>query len=148
MIVPLLPREKLQFAYELAFFPPRLLQVWNGVKKGLASDRKVLAELVDMALSLHQALPESGYASQRALMRLAIYQANARSFGMVTALVNLRKALGARSRFKVTTVPGSLVRDIGLPPLCHDTSSKPPRAAFPAPRDGSDHESSNRSVND
>ena len=111
------PREKLQFAYELAFYPPRFHALWKQVKNDNIENKGKLLELVEMALTLHQALPESGYASQRALRRLALYQADSRAFGMVTTLKNLRKFLGRSTPFKISEVPGSMVRDIGLPPL-------------------------------
>ena len=72
-------REKLQYCYELAFFSPRLNEAWRRLKAGEISDRDELGELLDMALLLHQALPSDGYASQRALNRLALYQAKARA---------------------------------------------------------------------
>jgi len=112
-------REKLQAAYELAFFPPRLHEVWNQIKKGEVSQPAALADLVDMALCLHQALPDDGYASQRALKRLAGYQADARAFGTVLCLRNMRSRLGRKGRFPVRIVPGHMIRDMGLPPFCH-----------------------------
>lgn len=108
------PREKLQLSYELAFHPPRLNQMWNRVKKGAPPEG--IKELLDTALLLHQALPESGYASQRALQRLALYQAKSRAFGMVRFLKNIRSTLGC-GELEQHVVPGNLVRDIGLPPL-------------------------------
>ena len=57
------PREKLQMAYELAFYPPALHRVWNLIKNNAVDDLSEISSLVDMALSLHQALPEKGYAS-------------------------------------------------------------------------------------
>ena len=76
-----------------------------------------LVEILDMALSLHQALPDDGYASQRALKRLAGYQADARAFGTVRCLMHMRSRLGRTSRFAIKVVPGHMVRDIGLPPF-------------------------------
>jgi len=74
--------------------------------------------MLDTALLLHQALPDGGYASQRALNRLALYQAKARAFRMVPFIKNVRRALG-RESLSATVVPGHLVRDIGLPKLTH-----------------------------
>lgn len=111
-------RERLQYCYELAFFPPRLNEVWSCVKRGTVSDGDELGQLLDTALLLHQALPSTGYASQRALNRLALYQAKARAFGTVVFLRNLRKRLG-RGPLTQTELPGSLVRDIGLPLFSH-----------------------------
>lgn len=70
--------------------------------------------LLDKALMLHLALPEKGYASQRALQRIALYQAKSRAFGMVTFLENIRAVVGCGA-IGTNTVPGSYVRDIGLP---------------------------------
>lgn len=113
------PREKLQYAYELAFYPPRLHEAWNRIKTEAVGDREELGELLDTALLLHQALPEHGFASQRALKRLALYQAKARAFGMVRFLRNIRKKLGRSDQLCSNVVPGQLIRDMGLPPLCH-----------------------------
>ena len=112
-------REKLQYCYELAFFPPRLNEVWSRVKCGSVPDAEELGELLDTALLLHQALPSTGYASQRALNRLALYQAKARAFGTVTFLRNLRERLG-REPLTQAELPGSMVRDIGLPLFLHE----------------------------
>jgi hypothetical protein len=109
-------RERLQYAYELAFHPPRLNEVWHRLAKHPERADVELGELLDQARLLHQALPGRGYSSQRALNRLALYQARARAFGMVLFLDNIRKYLG-RPPLEAREVPGSLVRDIGLPPI-------------------------------
>lgn len=109
------PREKLQYSYELAFYPPRLNAVWQRIKKG--EEEENIKELLDTALLLHQALPETGFASQRALQRLAVYQAKSRAFGMVAFIRNIRSTLGCHE-IEQQVVPGNLVRDIGLPPFC------------------------------
>jgi hypothetical protein len=75
--------------------------------------------MLDTALLLHQALPSEGYASQRALNRLALYQAKSRAFGTVRFLKNIRRWLG-RAPLSMTEVPVSLVRDIGLPGLSRE----------------------------
>jgi hypothetical protein len=116
------PREKLRTAYELAFHPPRLNQAWNRIKRNGGENLDEWGELLDMAILLHQALPEEGVASHRALKRLALYQARARSFGMVRFLTNLRVKLG-RKDLPARTVPAWMVRDIDLPPLAHKTNS-------------------------
>jgi hypothetical protein len=108
------PREKLQYSYELAFYPPRLNAAWQQIKKG--EKKEGMEELLDTALLLHQALPESGFPSQRALQRLALYQAKSRAFGMVSFLKNIRKKLGCQD-LQQHVVPANLVRDIGLPPF-------------------------------
>ncbi|MCK5675484.1 MAG: hypothetical protein KAH99_00550 [Verrucomicrobia bacterium] len=107
-------REKLQYSYELAFYPPRLNAAWQRIKNG--EEMEGIRELLDTALLLHQALPESGFASQRALQRLALYQAKSRAFGMVAFLKNIRSTLGC-PELEQHVVPGNLVRDIGLPPF-------------------------------
>jgi len=112
------PREKLQRAYELAFHPPTLDRTWGQIKRDEVADPDALVELLKMALDLHQALPESGYASHRALQRLALYQANSRQFGTVRFLRNILKRLGVETTFPHGTVPGHMIRDIGLPPFC------------------------------
>jgi hypothetical protein len=111
-------REKLTYCYELAFYPPRLHQAWRRIQTQPRAELGELGDLLDTALLLHQALPEDGYASQRALHRLALYQAKARAFGMVAFLDNLRRHLG-RPPLAARVVPGHMVRDIGLPPLRH-----------------------------
>jgi hypothetical protein len=118
-------REKIQYGYELAFYPPRLNAVWRELQRGGVRDVTGLGELLDLALTLHQALPESNYSSQRALNRLALYQAKARAYGMVGFLRNIRRHLG-RGPLPVTTVPPHLVRDLALPPLAR---RKPPAPA-------------------
>jgi len=107
-------REKLQYCYELAFYPPRLNEAWNKIKSGSVSDMDNLGEMLDTAMLLHLALPSKWYASQRALNRLALYQAKSRAFGTVQFLRNLRHRLG-RAELSQREVPGHLVRDIGLP---------------------------------
>ncbi len=114
----MIDRAKLQYCYELAFHPPRLNEVWWRMKAGDIADLDALGEMLDTALLLHQALPSEGYASQRALTRVAIYQAKARAFGTVRFLENLRKRLH-RGPLEQTVIPGWMVRDIGLPPFCH-----------------------------
>lgn len=116
-------REKLQYSYELAFYPPRLNEAWYEIKHGRVSDLDELGGMLDIALLLHRALPSRGYASQRALNRLALYQAKARAFGTVPFLENIRKALG-RGPLPQREVPGHLVRDMGLPRLSHGWSER------------------------
>jgi hypothetical protein len=113
-------REELQYCYELAFFPPRLNQLWQQIKREERAFDEV-KPLLDKALMLHLALPETGYASQRALQRLAIYQAKSRAFGMVTFIKNVRAVIGCKD-IECTTVPGNMVRDIGLPEFSRRTS--------------------------
>ncbi|MGA2865732.1 MAG: hypothetical protein ABSF95_14765 [Verrucomicrobiota bacterium] len=117
-------RERLQLAYELAFYPPRLNEFWGRLRRGAVADLEEAGALLDQARLLHQALPEGGYASQRALNRLALYQAKARAFGMVAFLDNLRRYL-KRPPMPPGVVPPHLVRDIGLPPLCRAVESRP-----------------------
>jgi hypothetical protein len=120
-------RERLQLTYELAFYPPRLNEFWQRLKVGAEPDLEQAGELLDQARLLHQALPDGGYASQRALNRFALYQAKARAFGMVTFLDNLRRYLG-RPPLIAGTVPPQLVRDIGLPSLSRQRGERADRA--------------------
>lgn len=115
------PRDKLRYAYELAFYPPRLNEVWNQMRNGSVDNPDALRELLDMALLLHQALPEDGFSNQRALHRLAVYQAKARAFGMVRFLRNMRKKFDLPPP-TATVVPGHMVRDIALPALARSRS--------------------------
>jgi len=46
------PREKLQTAYELAFYPPRLNQTWNQIKRQSVANSEELGEWLDMALAI------------------------------------------------------------------------------------------------
>lgn len=89
-ILKLAPRERLQYLYELAFFPPRLSEFWMQVKKA-EMDRGSAAEAIRGALLLHLALPERGYSPTRALQRLAHYQAISKPFVPVTFLKTSRK---------------------------------------------------------
>ncbi|MEI7437576.1 MAG: hypothetical protein WCL16_12305 [bacterium] len=109
-------REKLQACYELAFFPPRLIEAWDQIKRNAPADMDELGCLLDAAELLHQALPEKGFSSQRALTRLALYQAKARAFGMVGFIRRLRQRIN-RPPLMASEVPGHMVRDIGLPPF-------------------------------
>ncbi len=113
------PREKLQQAYELAFFPPRLDHVWTAIKNKDVHDKKQLVELLEMALTLHRVLPEQNYPSMRALKRLAHYQAISRDFGQLTFLRNVYEHYTGKSPDLPDQVPGEWVRDIGLPPFNH-----------------------------
>ena len=113
-------RERLQAAYELAFYPPRLHELWNRIKEAGPLERPdEVVGLVESALLLHLALPEHGYASQRALKRLAGYQADARAFRTGPCLRYLRRKLGRTGPLKARSVPGAMVRDIGLPSFSH-----------------------------
>ena len=109
-------RERLQKVYELAFYPPSLFAFWREVQRADNAARGPAGELLDDALLLHQALPASGYASQRALTRLALYQARARAFGLVGRLELYRQRLG-RPPLAAHTIPPGMVRDLALPPL-------------------------------
>lgn len=111
------PREVLQLAYEIAFFPPRLNALWAEWERGRKNPTEAQAQALDIAEMLHGRLPESGYASQRALKRLAMYQADARAFGMPRFIRNVRQRMG-RPRLEVGEVPPEYVRDMALPRLC------------------------------
>ena len=109
-------REHLQKTYELAFHPPSLFAFWRELRKADEATRCAAVKLLDDALLLHQALPASGYASQRALTRLALYQARARAFGLVGQLEYYRQQLGL-APLASHIIPPGMVRDIALPPL-------------------------------
>jgi hypothetical protein len=115
------PRQELQHCYEYAFHPPSLNRLWRQIKRNEVGVDEV-KPLLDKAMMLHLALPEKGFASQRALQRLALYQAKSRAFGMPTFLRNIRKALGLPN-LEISSVPGVLVRDVGLPPFSHASSA-------------------------
>lgn len=116
------PREKLALAYEIAFFPPRLNQLWGGWRNGVVAVPPEVGEALDIAQALHLALPETGYGSQRALKRLALYQANARAFGMPRFIRAVRQHLG-RPPISASEVPPQFVRDLALPPFTRQPSS-------------------------
>lgn len=119
-------REKLQLAYELAFHPARLNELWNRVEKGTEPDPDSLREVADWAAALHQRLPEAPDVSARALKRLAAYQATSRLFRMATAVSRFREVLGNRSEVPAE-VPAWMVRDIALPPFGPASRLTPPR---------------------
>ena len=108
------PREKLQLSYELAFYPPRLNQVWATLRGRVGGVQADLLEALKDAGLLQLALPETGYSSQRALERLAVYQARSRAFGMPAFVRSVRQHLGC-PELSERSVPGRLVRDIALP---------------------------------
>ena len=116
------PRERIQLAYELAFFPPRMNGLWNRVRDGKTVTDDEAKALDDAAL-LHLALPEDCN-SQRALERLALFQAKSRAFGMPAFIRNVRKRMG-RPALSAAAVPARLVRDIALPPLCRTKKTEP-----------------------
>ncbi|MEI7732174.1 MAG: hypothetical protein WCO56_21545 [Verrucomicrobiota bacterium] len=115
-------REKLVLGYEIAFFPPRLNQLWGGWRHGTMAVAPDVGEALDIAQALHLALPEAGYSSQRALKRLAMYQADARAFGMPRFIRAVRQHLG-RPPITDREVPPHYVRDIALPAF-----TRPPAA--------------------
>ena len=112
-------RKELQAAYELAFYPPRLHAVWRGVEQGSFPNTAELLNILRMALTLLGELPDSGRPSQRALRRLARYQADARAFGTPTCLRNLYRRIGGNEPMPSGAMPAWMVRDIGLPAFCH-----------------------------
>jgi len=97
-----------------------LNRLWQQIKKQEISV-EAAKPLLDKALLLHMALPEKGFSSQRALQRLALYQAKSRAFGMPGFIRNIRKALGCEP-LGAQTVPAAWVRDIGLPKFSHVNS--------------------------
>ena len=116
------PREQMQLAYELAFFPPRIHGLWSRLRGGgtLSEDE---TKALDTAALLHLALPEDCHA-QRTLERLALYQAKSRAYGTPAFIRNIRKHLG-RPALADTAVPSRLVRDIALPQIWRARVSTP-----------------------
>ena len=64
------------------------------------------------------------YASQRALERLALYQARSRAYKMPTFISNVRHALG-RPDLPDREVPPRLVRDIAIPAITRTANRQP-----------------------
>ncbi len=75
-----------------------------------------------------------GYASQRALQRLALYQAKSRAFGMPRFIRNIRKSLGCEP-LEAQTVPAAWVRDMGLPKFTHAPPLSPCNRSHPRDRE-------------
>ena len=69
---------------------------------------------LDEAAMLHLPLPQGGYASVRALYRLAAYQAGSCDYGMRGFIDNVRRRLN-RPALAVTEVPSGMVKDVVLP---------------------------------
>jgi hypothetical protein len=110
------PREKLQLSYEIAFFPPRLNQLWKNWQKNKSTPDADTGKALDIALMLHLKLPESGYNSIRALTRVAIYQAKSRAFGVPAFIRAVRNHFG-RPPINITEIPKEYIRDFALPPF-------------------------------
>jgi len=108
------PREKLQLSYEIAFFPPCLNVFTGKLRTASCLVDSDFLEALDDARRLHLALPSKGYASQRALERLAIYQARSRAYRMPDFIDAVRQKIG-RPALSETQVPCRLVRDIAIP---------------------------------
>lgn len=47
------PREKLQLSYEIAFYPPRLNQLWWNWRKNQSTPDTDTGDALDIALILH-----------------------------------------------------------------------------------------------
>ena len=71
------------------------------------------------ALSLHSALPETGFQSQRALKRVAGYQASAKAFGTESFIKNIARQLELDIQPKTDKIPPGMIRDIKLPEFSH-----------------------------
>lgn len=104
-------RERLQMAYEFAFNPKMLHAKWHGWLKDPAHADPEELQALDDAARLHLPLPESTFASSRALLRLATYQAAACDYRMRTFITALRRRLG-RSELTEREVPVGMVRDV------------------------------------
>ena len=72
------PREKLQLSYELAFYPPRLNELWHSVRSPQNGVSDEIFAALDDASRLQLALPDAGFSSQRALEWPVVYQARCR----------------------------------------------------------------------
>lgn len=107
-------RERLQLAYEIAFLPRRLNGLFRGWLKDPASVTEDELKALDEAAMLHLPLPQGGYASVRALYRLAAYQAGSCDYGMRGFIDNVRRRLN-RPALAVTEVPSGMVKDVVLP---------------------------------
>jgi len=115
-------RNKLQIAYELAFYPPRLDQVWQKIKNEDVEDVDEIIELLEMAMTMHRVLPQKGYSSMRALKRVAYYQACSRAFGTVRFLHNVYTHItGGVEPNLPDEIPGAWIRDFALPDFNHHT---------------------------
>ena len=113
------PRERLQMVYELAFFPPRLHGFWRELSNSDDFDKEATKLLLADALSLHLALPEKGFQSQRALKRVAGYQASAKAFGTESFIKNIAERLGLDISSAINKIPSGMIRDIKLPEFSH-----------------------------
>ena len=116
---PVTPRERLQLVYELAFHPPRLHQFWNELRKQAEFDQNETRELLRDALSLHLALPERGFPSNRALRRVALYQAKSKAYGTESFIKNIARQLGVDVVPRVSKIPPGMIRDLKLPEFSH-----------------------------
>ncbi len=112
-------REKLTFLYELAFFPPKLHEFWNDIKKGIIEDEKLIKDYLSKAYLLHRALPETGFSSHQALKRVAYYQASSKVFKQESFIKGIAKELKIKIDTNKNTIPGNMIRDIGLPEFRH-----------------------------
>ena len=113
------PRERLQLVYELAFFPPRLHRFWNELRDAAEFDPNETRELLTDALSLHLALPERGFQSNRALKRVALYQAKSKAYGTESFIKNIARQLGMDVIPKANRIPPGMIRDLKLPEFSH-----------------------------
>jgi hypothetical protein len=109
------PREQLQMVYELAFYPPRIHKLWSELRGKSSIDRDQTEELLRKALLLHLALPEKGFQSQRALKRVANYQASSKAFGIESFIKNIGKTLDLDVVPSVSKIPPGMIRDVKLP---------------------------------
>ena len=107
-------RERLQLAYEIAFLPRRLNGKWSVWRDNPAAIPDDELTALDEAAMLHLPLPQGGYASVRALYRLAAYQAGSCDYGMRGFIDNVRRRLN-RPALAMTEVPSGMVKDVVLP---------------------------------
>lgn len=107
-------RERLQLAYEMAFLPRRLIGYWRVWQKDPSAATDDELKALDEAAKLHLPLPQGGYASTRAVYRLAAYQAGACDYAQRNYINSIRRRLN-RPPLTETEVPPGLVRDVVLP---------------------------------
>lgn len=108
------PRERLQLAYEFAFCPWRLNGRWREWVASPETANEDELRALDDAARLHLPLPQARVSSQRALLRLARFQADSCETNMRTFIRNLRLIL-KREAITEDEVPAGMVRDVTLP---------------------------------
>lgn len=107
-------RERQQLAYEIAFTPFRLDELWRSWKVNPSPVDSDEMRALDEAAMLHLPLPEGAGALSGAVYRLALYQAGAAPYAMRRYISNVRRYF-KRPPIKETEVPVQLIADVALP---------------------------------